>query len=91
MGWWIRDILDFFEEVLLPLAVIFTILAAVLGVLIVGCLYGFERPSCYAQWRDSGLQVRWSVFGDCQLSADGKRWVTDDAYVTITKRVQVQK
>lgn len=52
--------------------------------------YGVSRPSCYAQWRDSGMQVRWSLFGDCQLKVDGSRWIIADAYTRMQKNVQVK-
>lgn len=69
---------------------ILAVVAVVLGLAVAGS-YAIDQPSCYAHWRDSGYQVRWSLFGDCQISADGKSWITDDAYVALNKHIKVQK
>lgn len=66
------------------------ICALALAGLFFGAEYGIERPSCYAHWRDSGLRVRWSIYGDCQVSSDGKHWITDDAFTQTYKQVAVK-
>ena len=61
---------------------------------IVSAAYAFiDRPSCYATWRDSEFQARWSFWGGCQLSRDGRVWApAADAYVTTLRgNVQVQQ
>lgn len=56
----------------------------------IGLEYGLERPACYAEWRDSGFQVRWSLYGDCQLSTDGKIWITDKAAIATHKIITIE-
>lgn len=53
------------------------VVCAVLAITSVGLLV---KASCYAAWEDSGLQVRWSAIGDCQVSEDGKIWLPSTAY-----------
>ena len=52
---------------------------------------GVSRPSCYATWRDSEFQARWSFWGGCQLSRDGRIWAPADVYVATQRNVQVQQ
>lgn len=68
-----------------------TLVMAVGFGLISGINYFVERPSCYAQWRDSGYEVRWSFWGDCQLSKDGKHWIVDEALIQMDKDVKVHE
>ena len=43
--------------------------------------YAADQPRCYAKWKDSGLDVRWSLQHDCELSYDGREWVTERYFV----------
>jgi len=73
------------------LVVLIVLIVAGVGAASVALVYSISRPSCYAHWRDSGLQARWSLYGDCQVSADGRTWVTDDAWIAMHKRVHVEQ
>lgn len=37
--------------------------------------YLVERPTCFAHWEDSGLRVRWSFWGDCQVETASGKWI----------------
>lgn len=81
---------DFLEIAAIIVIALLAMLVITVG-LVIGGAYAFDRPTCYAHWRNSGYEARWSLFGDCQISADGKTWMTDDAYVALHKHVTVQQ
>ena len=68
----------------LTLTLLIAVIALVLGP---ACL--LDRMSCQAHWDDSGLAVRWSALGGCQLHQKDGTWLTDDAYLALTKNVNV--
>lgn len=82
-----RDFLEFSGF----LAAALLVGALVTGGLILTAEYTLARPSCYAEWRDSGNQVRWSLFSGCQLSTDGKLWFGDEVIVSTHKSITIEK
>lgn len=59
---------------------------AIVALTVLG-VYTIDRPSCYAQWRDSGHKVRWDIWGGCRISTDGgQTWIPSDNYVVNTER-----
>jgi hypothetical protein len=76
---------DFFFAVQAILLAVLLLVGIVTGV-----TCGIERLTCHAQWADSGMAVRWSFFGDCQLKQADGTWITDDAYVALNKNVNVK-
>ena len=39
-----------------------------------------DKKSCEAHWANSGMQSRWSFFGDCQVQTKSGAWVPEDFY-----------
>lgn len=81
----------FLEEMLIPFVVGAVFILVAVGPIALAVEYGIIRPTCLAHWRNSGYEVRWSLWGDCQISQDGKTWMNDDAYVALHKQVVVSK
>ncbi len=69
---------------------LFVLACLLIGGTAIGATYGIARPTCYAQWADSGMQVRWSFFGDCQLRQTNGMWITDEAYTAMNKDVNMK-
>lgn len=87
MSFW-EDLLDLVEIAVTFIVMVALFLGTMCG-LIVGGSYFFGRPTCYAHWENSGMHVRWSFWGDCQLQMADGRWITDDAYIAMNKRVNI--
>ena len=66
-----------------------TVLAITIMGIISVIFFTIAPPSCYAQWKDSGMEVRWSMMGGCQLKTEG-RWITDDAFVGMTRELRAK-
>lgn len=81
-----EDLIDLLKFIGATIGGLMLLIAAI----VLGVTYGFSRPSCYAHWRDSGYQVRWSVMGDCQISKDGKTWLEDSVVVQTNKTITLQ-
>lgn len=49
-------------------------------VVMIGSANILMAKSCQAQWRDSGLEHRYSLMGGCQLKNKAGQWIPADAY-----------
>jgi hypothetical protein len=81
------DFFDFMKVASTAILLIFGLIALI----VLATAYGLVRPSCYAQWADSGMQVRWSFFGDCQLKQPDETWITDEAYIALNKNIRLNQ
>ncbi len=68
------------REVLIGLVVIF---AVFMGLLFIA--YHMERAECRAKWESSTFEHRYSFFGGCQISKDGKIWLPSENYREISE------
>lgn len=60
------------------------LLAYVLTGALIGAILGhvfLDQRVCYASWNQSPYKVRWSFWGDCQLSDDGQNWMPEKAFM----------
>jgi hypothetical protein len=63
--------------VLLITAILMTVVVAIF-VVIIG--YTISRPTCYAQWEDSGMNVDWGFWSDCRVEVEPGKWIPADRY-----------
>ncbi len=62
---------------------VLAILALFAGLMFLG--NAASREECRAKWQDSSFQYRYSLFGGCQISADGKVWLPSENYREIAE------
>lgn len=84
------DFLDLMKFCALTIAALAAVGLGITGAVAAG-EYALARPSCYAHWSGSAYQARWSFWGDCQISADGKIWMPEDAYLKTHKDVSLSQ
>ena len=70
---------------------ILAIILILLSIIVIGAMYGLVRPSCYGRWKDSGTEVRWSFWGDCQIHRTNGTWVNDNYYLFLDKNSNAQE
>lgn len=66
---------DFFEDVFVPILVMATVLAAILGfIFVIGHFYG--QYTCGNYQKVTGKETKWVAFDDCYVKADAgwQRW-----------------
>lgn len=66
-----RDLMEF--------GVVAIITMVIIVLLSLAAMFGINRPSCYASFGASGMNVRWSLMGGCQVNAYGV-WIPAEAY-----------
>lgn len=72
------------------IVIVFIAFAALVFGIAVTCEYTVARPTCYAQWKDSGFEAEWTLYGGCRISKDGKVWISSEVYAAMQKNVHLQ-
>jgi prepilin-type N-terminal cleavage/methylation domain-containing protein len=63
---------------LIEVAIVIAILAILISIPVLNV------AGCTARWENSGMQSRWSFLSQCQVSKDGKTWMPERSYRSIT-------
>lgn len=71
--------MDFFEDFGLQLLAL-----AIIAAILIGGAIGLDAGGCNASWKDSGMPLRWTVMGGCQLQVHGA-WIPADNYREVPK------
>jgi hypothetical protein len=66
--------------------ILVTVLFSLVSLLVIGLIYGLDKPSCSASTRDIGLPSRWSFWGGCQVEISEGRWIPLDNWYYVEKK-----
>lgn len=63
----------------------FAVIVAISFLLCIIGKYALERPTCYAEWKNSGMHYYWSLSTGCLVEVDIGKWIPTENYMYKSK------